>query len=104
MIYGNLRNETRYIRWSREAEKIELSQEEYNASMTANKAQIKSLTTQTKNLTFAQKASAVASKVMGTALKTALNIGLMLAINAIISGIMKLVNRQEEAKQKKIIS
>lgn len=77
-----------------------ISQEEYNASMTANKAQITALTTQTQTLTFAQKASAVASKVMGTALKTALNIGLMLAINAIISGIMKLVNRQEEAKQK----
>ena len=77
-----------------------ISQEEYNASMTANKAQITALTTQTQTLTFAQKASAVASKFMGTALKTALNIGLMLAINAIISGIMKLVNRQEEAKQK----
>ena len=77
-----------------------ISQEEYNASMTANKAQITALTTQTQALTFAQKASAVASKFMGTALKTALNIGLMLAINAIISGIMKLVNRQEEAKQK----
>lgn len=77
-----------------------ISQEEYNASMTANKAQITALTTQTQTLTFAQKASAVASKVMGTALKTALNIGLMLAINAIISGIIKLVNRQEEAKQK----
>ena len=54
----------------------------------------------TNQLTFAQKASAVASKFMGTALKTALNIGLTLAINAIISGIIKLVNRQEEAKQK----
>lgn len=77
-----------------------ISQEEYNVSMTDNKAQITALTTQTQALTFAQKASAVASKFMGTALKTALNIGLMLAINAIISGIMKLVNRQEEAKQK----
>lgn len=33
MIYGNLRNETRYIRWSREAEKIELSQDEYNQKL-----------------------------------------------------------------------
>lgn len=73
-----------------------ISQEEYNASMTANKAQITALTTQTQTLTFAQKASAVASKVMGTALKTALNIGLMLAINAIISGIIQLVNKQKE--------
>ena len=50
----------------------------------------------TNQLTFAQKASAVASRVMGTALKTALNIGLMLAINAIISGIIQLVNKQKE--------
>lgn len=77
-----------------------ITQAEYKTAMSANQAQVKSLTTQTQTLTFAQKASAVASKVMGTALKTALNIGLMLAINAIISGIIKLVNRQEEAKQK----
>lgn len=73
-----------------------ISQEEYNASMTANKAQITALTTQTQALTFAQKASAVASKFMGTALKTALNIGLMLLINAIITEITKLVNKQKE--------
>lgn len=73
-----------------------ISQEEYNASMTANKAQITALTTQTQTLTFAQKASAVASRVMGTALKTALNIGLMLLINAIITEITKLVNKQKE--------
>lgn len=73
-----------------------ISQEEYNASTTANKAQTQALTTQTQALTFAQKASAVASKFMGTALKTALNIGLMLAINAIITEITKLVNKQKE--------
>lgn len=73
-----------------------ISQEEYNASMTANKAQITALTTQTQTFTFAQKASAVASKFMGTALKTALNIGLMLLINAIITEITKLVNKQKE--------
>lgn len=73
-----------------------ISQEEYNASMTANKAQIQALTTQTQTLTFAQKASAVASKVMGTALKTALNIGLTVAINYIISKITEQVNKQKE--------
>lgn len=77
-----------------------IKEEEYSTTMAANRVQTQALTTQTQTLTFAQKASAVASKFMGTALKTALNIGLMLAINAIISGIMKLVNRQEEAKQK----
>lgn len=77
-----------------------IKEEEYETAMAANRVQTQALTTQTQTLTFAQKASAVASRVMGTALKTALNIGLMLAINAIISGITQLVNRQEEAKQK----
>ena len=58
------------------------------------------LTVATKKSIVAQKASAVASKAMGTALKVALNVGLMLAINAIISGITYLVNTQERAKQK----
>lgn len=73
-----------------------IKEEEYKTAMTANKAQITALTTQTQALTFAQKASAVASKFMGTALKTALNIGLMLLINAIITEITKLVNKQKE--------
>lgn len=73
-----------------------IKEEEYKTAMVANRVQTQALTTQTQALTFAQKASAVASKVMGTALKTALNIGLMLAINAIISGIIQLVNKQKE--------
>lgn len=58
------------------------------------------LTAATNQLTFAQKASTVASKAFGIALKAALNIGFALAINAIISGITYLVNKQEELKQK----
>ena len=60
----------------------------------------KVLESETIRLTLAQRVSAIASKAMGTALKVALNVGLMLAINAIISGIINLVNKQEEAKQK----
>lgn len=77
-----------------------ITQAEYKTAMSANQAQVESLTTQTQTLTLAQKASAIASKAMGTALKVALNVGLMLAINAIISGIINLVNKQDEAKQK----
>lgn len=73
-----------------------ITQAEYQTAMKTNRAQITALTTQTQALTFAQKASAVASKFMGTALKTALNIGLMLLINAIITEITKLVNKQKE--------
>ena len=51
-------------------------------------------------LTVATKKSTIASKAMGTALKAALNIGFAFAINAIISGITYLVNKQEELKQK----
>ena len=54
------------------------------------------LTQNTQTLTFAQKASAAASQVMGVALNMALNLGIGLIISAIISGITKLVNRQKE--------
>lgn len=73
-----------------------ISQKEYNVALSANKAQIDALTTKTKNLTFAQKASAAASQVMGVALNMALNLGIGLIISAIISGITKLVNKQKE--------
>lgn len=77
-----------------------IKEEEYSTAMTANRVQTQALTTQTQTLTLAQRASAFASKAMGTALRVALNVGLMLAINAIISGITYLVNTQERAKQK----
>ena len=54
------------------------------------------LTQNTQTLTFAQKASAAASQVMGVALNMALNLGIGLIINAIITGITKLVNKQKE--------
>lgn len=76
-----------------------ITQEEYRTAMSANQAQVKALTTKTQTLTFAQKASAVASKVMGTALKVALNVGFMVAINLIITGITKLVNKQKELRE-----
>lgn len=77
-----------------------IKEEEYSTAMAANRVQTQALTTQTQTLTLAQRASAFASKAMGTALRVALNVGLMLAINAIISGITYLVNTQERAKQK----
>lgn len=77
-----------------------IKEEEYSTAMAANRVQTQALTAQTQTLTLAQRASAFASKAMGTALRVALNVGLMLAINAIISGIINLVNKQEEAKQK----
>ena len=77
-----------------------IKEEEYSTAMAANRVQTQALTTQTQTLTIAQRASAFASKAMGAALRVALNVGLMLAINAIISGIINLVNKQEEAKQK----
>lgn len=58
------------------------------------------LTQNTQTLTFAQKASAAASQVMGVALKMALNLGIGLIISAIISGITKLVNGQKELREK----
>lgn len=77
-----------------------ISQEEYNAALSVNKTQILALTAQTKGLTLAQKAAIVTSKAVGIALKFAFNIGVGLLVNAIISGISKLVNKQKEAKEK----
>ncbi len=76
-----------------------ISQQEYSTAMTANKAQIQALTKQTQTLTLAQRASAVASKALGIALNTALNIGISLLINGIITWISSLVNIQKEAAE-----
>ena len=54
------------------------------------------LTISTQTLTFAQKASAAASKAMGIALNMALNIGVGLLVSFIVSEITKLVNKQKE--------
>ncbi len=71
-------------------------------AMNANGAAVseEALAAATNRLTFAQKAAAVASKALGVALNMALNVGFVIAINAIISGIMYLVNRQKEAIEK----
>lgn len=57
---------------------------------------------QTQRVTAAQTASTIASRAHSVALKAvsiALNIGLMIAINAVISGLMKLARKQEELRQ-----
>ncbi|MGN0675842.1 MAG: hypothetical protein ACI4KG_08810 [Oscillospiraceae bacterium] len=61
--------------------------------------QCETVTQSTKNLIFAQKSASVASKALGTALKLALNVGIMVAINLIITGISKIVNQMKELKE-----
>ncbi len=85
---------------NRQYNRGKISQEEYNAALSANKTQMLALTAKTKGLTLAQKAAIVTSKAMGIALKSAFYIGVGLLVNAIISGISKLVNKQKEAKEK----
>ncbi len=85
---------------NKQYQKGKITQQEYNTAMTANKAKMQALTTQTQTLTLAQRASAAASKALGIALNMALNVGFVVAINGIISGIMYLVNRQKEAIEK----
>lgn len=94
---ARLNNQQKILKNQLNANKI--TQEQYNTAMATNKAQMQSLTSATNQLTFAQKASAVASKALGTALNIAMNVGLTLAINVIISLISKLVNRQEELRE-----
>lgn len=57
------------------------------------------LTQNTQTLTFAQKASAAASQVMGEALNMALNLGVGLLVSLIVSEITKLVNKQKELSE-----
>lgn len=64
------------------------------------KINTKELTVSTWNLSTAQKIAAISTRVLGTALNIALNVGLAIAINAIISQVYKLVNAEKEAKQK----
>ncbi len=73
-----------------------ITQQEYDTQMSANKAQIQAIINQTGKLTLAQKASAVASKAAGVAMNVAFNMGIMLVINAIITGISTLVNSEKE--------
>lgn len=77
-----------------------LTEEQYKDAIKTNNAQIQAITTQTGKLTLAQKASAVASKAAGTAMNVAFNMGIMLVINAIITGITYFVNREKELIEK----
>lgn len=85
---------------SRQMRSGKIDQQEYKAQMAACDSQIQAITTQTGKLTLAQKTSAVASKAAGVAMNVAFNMGIMLVINAIITGITYLVNREKELIEK----
>lgn len=76
-----------------------ITEQEYNAQLTANKAQIQAITTQTTALTSAQRVGAKFAKVWAMAQNMLLNIAVAATINLIITGITKLVNRQKELQE-----
>ena len=76
-----------------------ITEEQYYAAMTANKAKMQALTTQTQSLTLSQKAATVASKALAISLNLIGNIAFVMAINLIITGITKLVNKQKELRE-----
>lgn len=76
-----------------------ITEEQYYAAMTANKAKMQALTTQTQNLTLSQKAATVTSKALAISLNLISNIAFVMAINLIITGITKLVNKQKELRE-----
>ena len=51
-------------------------------------------------LSSAEKAATISTKLLGTALKIATNVGILIAINLIVSGIQKLANAEEEGKNR----
>ena len=80
-----------------------ITQEQYNTALQANQAQVKALTTKTQTLTFAQKASAVASKAAAVALNMLGNIAIMGIITLISKGVKHLsdlANHIEITKEK----
>lgn len=80
-----------------------ITQEEYNTAITANKAEMQALTTQTQSLTFAQKAATVASKGLSIAMNLLGNIAIMGIITLISKGVKylsDLANHVEITKEK----
>ena len=76
-----------------------ITEEQYNTAMTSNKAKMQALTTQTQSLTLSQKAATVTSKALAVSLNLISNIAFVMAINLIITGITKLVNKQKELRE-----
>lgn len=88
----------------KQLQKGKITQEQYDAAITASNAKLKALTAQTDSLTFAQKASAAASKLVVGALNLFANVGISLAISFIISKIYEAVNSQRELREAAIDS
>lgn len=80
-----------------------ITQEEYNTAITANKAKMQALTTQTQSLTLSQKAATVASKGLSIAMNLLGNIAItaiIIGISKIVKGFIDLVNHVEITKKK----
>ena len=96
-----LTNQQRVLNAQYQSGKI--TQDQYNASITANKAEMQALTTQTQSLTFAQKAATVASKGLSIAMNLLGNIAIMGIITLISKGVKylsDLANHVEITKEK----
>lgn len=83
-----LTNQQRVLNAQRQAGKI--TEEQYNTAMTANKAKMQALTTQTQSLTLSQKAATVASKGLSIAMNLLGNIAIMGIITLISKGVKAL--------------
>lgn len=88
----------------KQLQKGKITQKQYDAAITASNAKLKALTAQTDSLTFAQKASAAASKLVVGALNLFANVGISIAISFIISKIYEAVNSQKELREAAIES
>ena len=96
-----LTNQQRVLNAQRQAGKI--TEEQYNTAMTANKAKMQALTTQTQSLTLSQKAATVASKGLSIAMNLLGNIAIMGIITLISKGVKylsDLANHVEITREK----
>ena len=80
-----LTNQQRVLNTQYQTGKI--TQEQYNTAMTANKAKMQALTTQTQSLTLSQKVATVASKGLSIAMNLLGNIAIMGIITLISKGV-----------------
>lgn len=96
-----LTNQQRVLNTQYQSGKI--TQEQYNTAMTANKAKMQALTTQTQSLTLSQKAATVASKGLSIAMNLLGNIAIMGIITLFSKGVKylsDLANNIEITKEK----
>lgn len=79
-----------------------ITQEQYQELLCANEGNLRSVITNTNQLTFAQRAATITTEALSVAFKTLLNIGVSFAINFIVNVITNAIKKEEELRDKAV--